>query len=129
MEKNFMWFRRGAGVALVAAMVTSAGCVAVAQGPTKPAGLEQKIEKASSRPDHEEIAAQYEQQAVADSAAAKRHQGYATTYRKNQGPRSGQQQSLTLAKHCDSLAQTYQRAADENLALAKLHREMAAGAK
>ena len=88
----------------------------------------QKIENASNRLDHEDIASRYEGQAVLDAAAAKRHLGYAAIYRKDRSPR-GSAAHLPLAKHCENLARTYQQAADENIALAKLHREMAAEAK
>ena len=110
---------------LVAVALASAGCTAPA--PTAPAGVQQKIESASSRSDHEDIAAQYERQAGLDAASAERHQGYASTYRKNRSLRGGLEAHENLAKHCDTLARTYQQATDENLVLAKLHRDLAAG--
>lgn len=110
-------------IVLASAVLVSGGCST--QAPMAPAGIEQKIENASSRTDHEDIATQYERQAAVDAAAAKRHEGYAATYRKNTSLRSGVQAHATLAKHCENLARTYQQAADENLVLAKMHRELA----
>jgi hypothetical protein len=114
-------------LALAVAAIALAGCATQRQ--TAPAGAEQKIENASSRVDHEGLASRYEAQAATDAAAARRHQGYAATYRKNTLPASGPQEHLVLAKHCENLARAYQQAADENTALAKLHRELAAAAK
>ena len=127
MEKSCSWVGKCAAGALIAAVITLAGCAA--QGTTKLEGMEQKIETASTRSDHDAIALQYEQQAAADAASATRHQGYGRIYRRNQGPRSGQQHHLVLARHCDTLAQTYQQAAEENLAMAKLHRALVVEAK
>ena len=121
-------FRRSGMISLVllgGAVVALAGCAT--QAPMAPAGIEQKIENASSRLDHEELASQYEQQAIVDAAAAVRHKGYAATYRKNRSLRGGVEAHAYLANHCENLARTYQQAADENLALAKLHRDVAAG--
>lgn len=112
---------------IAGAVMTLAGCAT--QVPTSPVGIEQKIETASSRVDHEDVATQYEQQAGVDTAAAKRHVGYAATYRKNRSPRSGVTAHENLAKHCETLARTYERAAEENLALAKLHRVLAVEVK
>lgn len=114
-------------VALGVTMITLAGCAT--QGSMAPAGAEPRIESASSRVDHEGLASRYEAQAAADAAAARRHQGYAATYRRNTLPASGPQEHLALATHCENLARAYQQAAGENAALAKLHRELAAAAK
>lgn len=127
MTTHFNWFCAAARFTLLGAVVSFAACST--QGPTPPMGVEQKIENAVSRLDHEEIAAQYDRQAVVDAAAAKRHHGYAETYRRNVSPRSGTQEHLALAKHCDNLARTYQQASDENTAVAQLHRQLAAETK
>ena len=127
MTKHSRTFGTGAIVALVAAVVALGGCADKA--PAAPVGIEQLIESASSGQDHENIASQYERQAVMDAAAAKRHVGYAATYRKNTSPKSGVQTHEAFAKHCESLARTYEQAADENLALAKMHRNLAGEAK
>lgn len=127
MTKHSNSVGAAARFALVGGVVSLAACST--QVPTRPLGVEQRIESASSRLDHEEIAAQYDRQAVVDAAAAKRHQGYAQTYRRNVSPRSGVQAHADLAKHCENLARTYQQAADENNAVAQLHRQLAAEAK
>jgi hypothetical protein len=114
-------------VTLAGAVIVLASCAA--NWAAAPASVEPKIESASSRADHEDLASWYEGQAAVNTAAATRHQGYAATYRKNTSPRSDPEVHLALALHCETLARTYQQAADQNLALAKLHRELAAQAK
>jgi hypothetical protein len=121
---NRRWLVLGAGAVLAVAMLTLVGCAA--EAPVKPAGLEQKIETARTRADHEEIASLYEQQAGTDKAAAERHRRLARTYERSWTDRGGQ---TNMARHCENLARTYQQAAEENLALAKEHRQAAADTK
>lgn len=127
MTKYLRWIRLSLSVAFVGAIVALSGCAAQAPAPT--VGVEQKIEKASSRLDHEALASQYERQALADEDAAKRHRRYAEIYRKNTSQRSGVEVHAALAAHCDKLARTYEEAAGENRAMVKLHRELATAAK
>lgn len=130
MTKYFRWIRLSLHVACVSAVVALSGCAAPATAPmVGSVGTEPKIEKASSRLDHEELASQYEQQALADEDAAKRHRRYAAVYRKNTSDRSGVEVHAALAAHCDKLARIYEQAASENLAMAKLHRQLAVTAK
>lgn len=107
---------------LMATVLTLGGCAG--EGPVKPAGLEQKIIAARTRADFEEIASAYEQQAKVDKAAADRHRGLAQAYKARPSSNRGGQANMAL--HCESLARTYQQAAEENLALAKEQRQMAA---
>ena len=111
-------------VVLAGALIALAGCAA--QAPAAPAGPGPGIENAGNRGDHAALAEQYERQATIDAAAARRHEGYAARHRSDASPPSGAQSHAVLAKHCDNLARIYQQAADENLVLAKLHREQAA---
>lgn len=112
-----------AGSALVASALSLGGCAG--EGPVKAAGLEQKIESARTQADFEEIASAYETQASLDRAAAERHRGLARAYKA--APSSNRGGQANMAIHCESLARTYQQAAEENLALAKEQRQMTAG--
>ncbi|MGX0939621.1 hypothetical protein ACUXQ2_005717 [Cupriavidus metallidurans] len=125
MSRDQRWLVPGAGALLAAAILTLASCAA--EKPTKPAGIEQKIEAARTPGDHEEIASLYEQQAGADKAAAERHQRLAGIYQRSWTPKAGGQ--AYLVRHCNDLARAYQQAAEDNLALAQWHRQMAAEAK
>jgi hypothetical protein len=135
MSRNQWWLNLGAGTFLAAAILTLGGCAA--EGPVKPAGLEQKIEAARTRADHQEIAAVYEQQAGMDQEAVQRHRNLARAYERDWvwgGPRVGsagsvRRENQSLAAHCENLARIYQQAADENLALAREHRQLAAEMK
>lgn len=122
MTNSLKWMSVGRVAAIAVATITLGGCAA--QLPSPPAGIEQKMENASTPSDHNDVASHYERQAEADAATAKRHLGYAATYRKNTTPKSGVQAHENLAKHCETLARTYQDAADQNRALAKLHRAL-----
>lgn len=114
----------GASAVLAAAILTLGGCAA--EGPVKPGGLEQKIEAARTSADHEVIASLYEQQAGADKAESERHRGLARAYGRSWTYKGGH---ANLSRHCENLARTHQQAAEENLALAKAHRQIAADTK
>lgn len=113
----------GSLFALAGAVTALMGCEA--QGPTLRPITEPAIESATNRVDHEAIAVRYEREATQNAVAAKRHLGYAAVYRRNTSSRSGPEVHLALAKHCENLARTYQQAADESDAMAKLHRQLA----
>ncbi len=85
------------------------------------AALEQKIAGATTRADHESIAASYEQEAKALQAKADEHRQMAKAYAKT----GFLKEKHNLAQHCDSLVKKYEGAANDNLALAKIHRDIA----
>ena len=118
MSTNRRWSVLDTGAFLVATVLALGGCAA--QGPVKPAGLEQKIEAARTRADHQEIAAIYEQQAEGYKATAEQHRRWALAYER------GRRKSKSLVTHCENLARIFQQAAEENLALAREHRQVAA---
>lgn len=60
---------------LAAAFLILGGCAT--EGPIEPAGLEQKIEAARTRSDHQEPAVIYERQAAVDREATARHRASA----------------------------------------------------
>ena len=91
----------------------------------EPAVTEQKILGAQTKADHEGIAASYDQEAKALQAKAAEHQQMSKAYAKT----GYLKEKHNLAQHCDSLVKKYQDAAKENLALAKIHREIAIKAK
>lgn len=135
MNRNRRWLVLGAGTLFAAPVLTFGGCAA--EGPVKPAGPQQKIEAARTRADHQELAAVYEQQAGADKEAMERHRDLARAYERGwvwAGPTVGSASSVrrgnqSLVAHCENLARIYQQAAEENLALAKEHRQLAAETK
>jgi len=87
--------------------------------------MDAMIQKATTKADHEALATHYEQEAKALQAKAADHRTMAQTYAKSGG------YAVTkgnLLQHCESLAATYEKAAGENLELAKQHRQLAEGA-
>ncbi|MDE2423946.1 MAG: hypothetical protein KGN31_07020 [Betaproteobacteria bacterium] len=87
--------------------------------------VEQKIIDAKSKTDHEALAAQYEKDAKDLQAKAQEHKEMARAYEKI----GYLTEKHDFVRHCNSLAQKYEEAAKENLALAKLHRGLAVKAK
>ena len=67
MSKQFEW---RLSVAVLSAVAALSACAA--QAPGTPVDMKQKIEGASNRLDHQELASQYERQALTDEAAARR---------------------------------------------------------
>jgi hypothetical protein len=129
MKMNRRW------LVLSAVVLILGGCAV--EGPVRLAGIEQKIEAARTRADHQEIAAVYEQQAEWDRAAAERHRGLARAYEQGWvwnpprvgGVSSARRENQSLIAHCENLARIYQQAAEENIALARTHRQLAAETK
>ena len=80
------------------------------------------IQSATTKADHEALAAHYEQEAKALQDKATEHQKMARAYTGSVYTRT----KTSLAQHCGTLATKYQEAAKENLELAKQHRELAA---
>lgn len=85
----------------------------------------QKIESAKTRADHEALAAFYEQEAKTLQAKAEEHKEMGKSY----GKIGHLKEKHNLVQHCDRLVEKYKGAAQDSLALAKLHRELAAKAQ
>jgi len=109
------------------------GACATEGPPVAPAGVEQKVGAARTRADHQELAAIYEREAKDDKTAVERHRSRARSYEVAHvggggGGGGGVGPNPTMAAHCENLARLYQQAAEENIALEKEHRKMAAAA-
>ena len=95
-------------------------------GNEKDARIETLIATASTRADHEKVAVWYEQEAAMALEQSRRHQRmlqdiYSPAYDRSF---AGYREPGFL-RHCEELTRAYRKAADESLALAKLHRELA----
>ena len=109
---------------LLGAMVIMASNIAARSPGIQTADeLMQKIEKAQTPQDHDEIAAYYREQAESLKKKAQDHKVMAETYSKAFAGKAD------WATHCRSLASYYEKAAKENETLAKLHEKMAASLK
>lgn len=104
---------------LLAVSLSLGGCAAISG--QNPLWLQTKIENAQTKPDHEELAEYYGQEAKTLRAKAEQHEQEALSY----GPPPRVYERLYYGRHCNYLAGRYRDGAEENLALAKLHRRMA----
>jgi len=120
VSKN-LWLMSGVFAALLAVDLSLGGCIS--SGSQKPARLQEKLEAARTKADHDELAGYYQQEANALQAKAKQHEQKAQAY----GPPTGYARlENDLARHCNYLGSKYRDDAEASLALAKLHRRMAA---
>ncbi len=91
-----------------------------------PEQLDQSIIKAKSKADHESLAQYFEQEAKDVEEKAKRHQKLGEDYEKGG---SYEKVKGFMLQHCNAMIRNYRQAAEDNLALAKMHRELAAEAR
>ncbi len=109
-------------VVLLAFAVSLAGC-ASGIGP-RPAALPQSIESARTRADHEDLALRFVREAESLRAKADEHERMVDSY----GRSAYAIAEANFVAHCASLARRYREAEAANLALARMHRELAAKA-
>ncbi len=80
--------------------------------------LDQAIASAKTPADHEAIATYYDKEAAENEAKAKLHHSTHHAYE------TFRMKPPDMGTHCDALAKSYQRAADQDKALAAEHRAM-----
>lgn len=119
MKTNFKSSRRVAAALLVVGIALS-GCAGFSTAPS--AELQQKIEAASTRSDHEALVNFYAQEASSARAKAIEHRKMAKSYI---GGRGG----ASMQAHCNSIVKSYEGIATEYDAMAASHRQMAEQAK
>ena len=85
--------------------------------------VEQMIEGAKTKADHEAIAQYYEDEAKADQAKAEEHKKMSVAY---SAMTTGKGGHAAFVAHCNRLATKYNELANENLALAMQHHKFAA---
>lgn len=87
------------------------------------------ITSASTKADHERIAAFYEQEAKALHEKVAQHEEMTKAYSSNwSGKAPGGISGLSMQAHCKNITTNYTAAMSENMELAKAHRAMAAEA-
>ena len=117
------WLTVGIVAALFAANLSLGACASI--GGEQPAVLQQKIVNARTKTDHENLAGHYEQEANVLQAKAKEHEQMARSY----GWSDYAGANADFVRHCNLLAGKYRSAAEDNLALARTHQELAAKAQ
>ncbi|MFZ5510684.1 MAG: hypothetical protein ACOZCP_11590 [Pseudomonadota bacterium] len=108
-------------IALSAAFVMT-GCAT--EGPVTSGMLQEQIRNARTASDHEALAQYFQTQAADAKAQAARHRKMAETYQGAPTYRGGR----GLASHCESIARSYENLEKEQLAMADLHKRLAAEA-
>lgn len=83
--------------------------------------LEQAIKQAKTPQDHAQIAARYERKANKLLKSARDHKRLAKLYALTDNPKM----AADSARHCRTIANKLEEAAEEMKALARVHREMA----
>lgn len=84
--------------------------------------LEEMIVTAKTKKDHEALAAYYEAEAKALELKAEQHQKLAKGYEESGGY---EKIKGAMLQHCNAMIRKFGEAADEYLALAKMHHQMA----
>jgi hypothetical protein len=112
----------GIGAALLAASLALGGCAS--GGGQQTAALQQRIANARTGADHEDLAGHFEREAQVLREKANEHVQMTRAY----GFGGYGLAETGFVQHCEALARRYRSAAEENLALARLHRQAAAKA-
>lgn len=111
---------------IAAAMVLGIVVAGCATGPTSAPSsqVQQRIEAAQTRTDHEALAVYYDNEAVGARAKGAEHRKMAKSYQTVQSRDSG-----TMAAHCSTLVRSYEGIAADYEVMAAGHRQMAGQAK
>jgi len=107
-------------VSLVLLGIALAGCAADPKVPSPE--LQQRIEAARTRADHEGLATYYVREAAGARAIAAEHRKMADTY---QGMTRSGRGGGSIAAHCNSIVRMYEGIAAEYDGMAAEHRQMA----
>jgi hypothetical protein len=108
-------------------LVLLGGCSTL--GNEKDAPIEPLVANARTSADHEKVALWYEQEAAMALEQSRRHERMLQDiYRPAYDRSFAGYREAGFLRHCEQLMGAYRQAADESLALAKLHRELADGA-
>lgn len=122
MNMNLKLSRR-----IVSALLLSVVLAGCASGPNAPwPELQQRIESARTRSDHEGLVTYYNQEAAAARAKAAEHRKMAKSY---QGMAVSGKGGGSMQSHCNAIVSSYEGIAAEYDGLATSHRQMADQAK
>ncbi len=87
-----------------------------------PMDMSQAVQSAESKADHEALAQHYEEAAKEMQLKVEEHKKLLNQYQ-SKGYLYGRQ-AEDLKAHCQRLIDVYEKAAEENLSMAKLHRQL-----
>lgn len=107
---------------LIALLLAVGLAVACSEMKPHPMDMSQAVQNAESKADHEALAKHYEEAARDMQLKADEHKKLLSQYESKSylyGKRA-----LDLQSHCRGLINAYEKAAEENLEMAKLHSQM-----
>ncbi|MEQ1620638.1 MAG: hypothetical protein ABL919_04475 [Methylococcales bacterium] len=87
-----------------------------------PMDMSQAVQSATSKTDHEALAKHYEEAAREMQLKVEEHKKLLSQYQ-SKGYQYGKQ-AEDLKAHCQRLVDVYEKAAESNLEMAKMHRQM-----
>jgi hypothetical protein len=119
MKTNFQSHRRIASVLLLVGIALS-GCAGLATAPSP--ALQQQIESARTRADHEALVKYYNAEAATARTKAAEHRKMATSY---QGMIGGGRGGGNMVAHCNAIVSSYEGIAMQFDGMAAGHRQMA----
>jgi hypothetical protein len=124
MNKKRHWWILASGLSLGFFLLLESGWSADPAPPVEE--LEEMVVTAKSKAQQEALARRYEEEAKGYQRKAGQHKKLAAPY--EQSDVYGKLQAL-LIEHCNAMVRKFNEAAQESLALAKLHHQLAAEAK
>jgi endonuclease III len=107
---------------LITLLLTVGLMSACAEMNPHPMDMSQAVQSASSKSDHEALAQHYEEAAKAMQLKVEEHKKLLSQYQSKSYLYGKQAQDFKA--HCERLIDVYEKAAEENLEMAKMHRQM-----
>jgi hypothetical protein len=107
---------------LISMFLTFGLLAACAERNPHPMDMSQAVQNAKSKADHEALAEHYEEAAKEMQDKVDEHKKLLSQYQSESYLYGKQAQDLKA--HCQRLIDVYEKAAEENLSMAKLHRQM-----
>ncbi|ASF48209.1 hypothetical protein [Methylovulum psychrotolerans] len=107
---------------LIALLLTLGLLTACAEMNPHPMDMSQALQSASSKADHQALAKHYDEAAAEMQLKVDEHKKLLSQY-ESKGYLYGRQ-AEDFKAHCQRLVDIYENAAQENLSMAKLHRQM-----
>lgn len=122
MNEKCMTYQSHLRVFLVLAAVLLGGCASPHYSATHEQ-VEDRIANARTRADHQGLAQFFDQEAQEAKSRAEKHRAMSKRY--TDPVWTGRGSWIHLRDHCDTLVGLYEKAEQENKALAALHRQIA----
>ncbi|EGW20299.1 hypothetical protein [Methylobacter tundripaludum] len=107
---------------LIALLLTVGLVSACAEMNPHPMDMNLAVQNASSKADHEALAKHYEEAAEEMRLKAEEHKKLLSQYQSKSYLYGRQAEDFKA--HCERLIDVYEKAAEENLSMAKMHRQM-----